>query len=85
MRRAGFRDVGQHTVLSERWAPLTAQQRRFVAGALDHFAAAAEGVAMDDDTRAYWATQRDPADPANLVNHPDFANVEGHCVVRGWA
>lgn len=85
VRRAGFRDAEQYTVLSERWAPLTPQQRQFIAESLEHFAAMAEGVAMDDDTRAYWAAQRDPADPANLVNQPDFAHAEGHCVVRGWA
>ena len=85
VRRAGFRDVEQRTVLSERWAPLTPPQRRFIAESLEHFAAVAASVAMDDDTRAYWAAQRDPANPASLVNRPDFAHAEGHCVVRGWA
>jgi SAM-dependent methyltransferase len=83
LEHAGLVSVWQRTTLTEIWAPLTEEERTYLSELLVYYAGAAERLAVTAAARAFWATQRDPTDPAHLVNHPDFYWCEGHVLAVG--
>jgi len=83
LERAGLVDVWQRLFLEELWAPLTDLEREGAGTFLRYLAAAAERTAIPEEDRAFWRAQRDPADPAALVNHPEFYERGGYVLAVG--
>lgn len=86
-RRAGFADVRQWTVLTERHAPLDEVTQTFLGQALKGMSAArlAHDSALSDDARAWLQAQQDPTSEAALVNDPAFCSYAAHVVTTGRA
>lgn len=83
LERAGFVQVIQQTTLIERWAPLRPVEHQFFGEWLSYLARLAEERGVPAADRVTWAGLRDPADPASLLNHPDFYVCEGQVVAVG--
>lgn len=83
LERAGLDDVWQRTTLIERWAPLSAAERRLWSEWLAFLATLAQERGVPEGDLPAWRTLQDPDDPGNPVNDPGFYGCEGQVVTVG--
>lgn len=86
-RDAGFEDVRQWTVLTERNAPLDQIYHDFIGNVLKNMAQGrmAHDPDLSNETRAWLEAQQDPSSTDALINHPQFSFCAGHVVTIGRA
>lgn len=85
LERAGLVDVWQRTTLIERWAPLRAIERRFIAVFFAWYAQTAANAPLPEEDRAFWRTMRETEDPNHPMNRGDFYYYDGQIVAVGRA
>ena len=81
LRRAGFDEVRQESVLVEHFAPYPEAARDFYGATCAALARQAAAQRLDDE----WRRFRDADDPANPLNAPDGYIAEGIVAVTGVA
>ena len=85
MRRAGLKNVTAATIIIERTAPLSAEDRQyFVEGVFQGYWAHRVQPYL---TEADWRTLDalcDPASPQFCLNRPDFHHIQTYSTVMGW-
>jgi ubiquinone/menaquinone biosynthesis C-methylase UbiE len=82
---AGGHQVQQHSVLLERWAPLSDAAQRMYAQWLRELATVAQAAALSDADHAAWSLLADPDQAGHPLRSPDFYACEGQVLVTAQA
>lgn len=83
LRRTGLTVIRRHTTLIERSAPFTPLYRQLWEQYLVRTAHEVAGYALPAADMAYWATVRDPAGLAQILDDPDLYFCEGNTLAVG--
>jgi SAM-dependent methyltransferase len=81
--RVGLTDVWQRIVLINRWAPMRAVDRQYVASIWTFQASRAEDVGYPEGDQQFWEIAKDPDSPKHPINHPEYYWREGHTMAVG--
>lgn len=84
LESAGFRNVEQHSLVIERWAPLDSASRRFWSQWLLYLAEAAADVDLPADERGFWQGLSSPEAARAFVDAPGFYGCELQAVAFGY-
>jgi SAM-dependent methyltransferase len=83
LEQTGFKDVEQHSLLIERWAPLDAANTRFWADWLVYLADVSVRHDLPEEERSFWRQVSTPDQAAAYVASPSFYGAELQVVAFG--
>lgn len=83
LKQAGLINVSFETFLSERKAPLSPIEQKFISTIIQVHAQAAESVDLPEKDMVVWRELANFDSPSHILKHPDFYFRNGHIVVVG--